>query len=93
MQSKENKPVDTRSFGEIWLTLSHDEKLELTRKLFLNDVCITRQTIWGWATGRYKPKQRLVMNSLVRVLGRFLGRTVSAHTLFPERHTQNSQSI
>ncbi len=83
MQSKEINPIDTRSFGEIWNSLDGEEKTELTRKLFLANVCNTRQTLWGWATGRCQPKQRLVVNSCVRVLGRFLGRTVSARTLFP----------
>ena len=83
MQSKENNSVDTRSFEEIWNSLGDEERTDLSHKLFYNNICNTRQTIWAWATGRYQPKQRIVMNSLVRVLGRFLGCTVSAHTLFP----------
>ena len=86
MQSKEIKSIDTRTFGEIWNSLDSEERIDLSHKLFYNNVCNTRQTIWAWATGRRQPKQRLVMNSLVRVLGRFLGHTVSANTLFPKNN-------
>lgn len=85
MQSNGNKSIDTRTFGEIYNSLNKLEKTELYRKLHIANVCASRQTVWNWAIGRCEPGQPLVMNSLVRVLGGFLGRSVSANTLFPRK--------
>lgn len=86
MQSNGNKTTDARTFGEIYNSLNKLEKTELYRKLHIANVCTSRQTVWNWAAGKNEPGQPLVMNSLVRVLGRFLGCTVTAHTLFPKNN-------
>lgn len=84
MQSNNKKTIDTRTFGDIYNSLNVEDRQELFRQMHIANICNTRQTVWNWANGKSKPGQRLVMNSLVRVLGRFLGCTVSAHTLFPK---------
>ena len=78
------KTTDARTFPEIWEKLTHDEKSELTTKLYAAKCCGTPQTIWNWGTGKTRPAP-LVRKEIASVVGRFLGARVFGATLFPER--------
>lgn len=86
MQSNKEKTIDARTFGEIYNSLNVSEKQELFRKFHIANICSTRQTIWNWATDKVRPSQPLVLKSIVRVLGNFIGHTVSVNTLFPKNN-------
>lgn len=83
MQSNKENIRDTRTFGEIYRSLTIPDRQELFRQMHIANVCCTRQTMWNWANGKSRPAQRLVLTATAKVVGRFLGRTVSPVTLFP----------
>lgn len=83
MQSNEIKSVCTKSFPEIWATLSEQQKDDLSIKFYQKKCCKTRQTVWNWANG-VKPIP-LAQEAIATILTKALGEKVYAHTLFPAK--------
>lgn len=89
----EKKVIDTRSFPEIWKSLSADyEQPELRHSLIVNRCCSTPQTIWNWANGNTQPTEPLVLQKIAEVVSKFLSARsskgpieVKYQTLFPAR--------
>lgn len=95
MNSKDNekKRIDTRTFPEIWKSLSANyEQPELRHRLIASRCCSTPQTIWNWANGNTRPTEVLVLQKISEVVSDFLTSlsttgSVKANyqTLFPSR--------
>jgi len=50
----ENKSIDTRSFPEIWETLTDYQKDNLRFAIYVN-MRVSPQTVWYWRTGKRRP--------------------------------------
>lgn len=83
MQSKQFSGNDARTFGEIWNTLTSDEREDLTLALYNAKCCKTRQTIWKWANGKSKPSAPIIRDTVAKVVGKTVGSRVFSSTLFP----------
>ena len=79
----QEKAIDSRSFQEIWKSLSQDEKSDLALKLYNSKCCTTYQTIWNWGTGKTRPAA-LAREVAASVVGRFIGTRCLGSVLFPE---------
>jgi len=77
--------VETRSFPEIWATLSKNEKEEVTYQIIKDRCAMARQTVWNWATGKTQPTSPIVRNAVANAVGRALGSKPNGNTLFPAR--------
>lgn len=84
MQNKEIIQTNTKSFPEIWATLSEDEKDELRLKFYQRKCCKTRQAISYWVTGQRRPSP-LVRETIAGIVSKSIGAKCYAHTLFPSR--------
>lgn len=80
MQEKER---DLRTLPEIWGTLTKDQKDDVARKLIADGWTISRQTVWNWATGKWKPRTLAMRNGVAASIGSALGVRVFGKTLFP----------
>ena len=85
MQSKENISTNTKSFPEIWATLTGDERDALAIKFYQKKCCKTRQAVFYWATGQRVPATPLVRDVVAELVSKAIGEKVYANTLFPER--------
>lgn len=83
MQSKEKLPVDARSFPQIWAALNSDERDDLTNSFFQAKCCLSRQAVFYWASGQKKPRNRLVRDTVSKIVGKAIGAKVIPATLFP----------
>lgn len=82
MQRNEKESIETRSFPEIYKSLTDYEKSKLLAE-FVKSSCLgTNQTFWSWGTGKTKPNHPLVIEKVADVLGKFLGKKVLPKTLF-----------
>ena len=84
MQKYENITTNTKSFPEIWVTLSETEKDDLCIKLYQKKCCRSRQAIRYWASGSRKPSSPLVRSAIADVVSKQVGARCLAETLFPE---------
>ena len=84
MQKYENNTTNTKSFPEIWATLSEREKDDLCLKLYQKKCCKSRQAIRYWGSGSRKPSSELVRNAIAEVVSKAIGAKCFSHTLFPE---------
>ena len=84
MQKYENITTNTKSFPEIWATLSETEKDDLCIKLYQRKCCKSRQAIRYWGAGARKPSNQIVRNAIAEVVSKQLGAKCYAHTLFPD---------
>ena len=85
MQSKENVLTNTKSFHEIWESLTPDQQDDLTADLFKAKCCKTRQAIWWWHTGKKQPINPLIRETIAKVVSKAIGERVFPHTLFPKK--------
>ena len=83
MQSKQNIVNDTRTFQQIWKSMSQQEQEDLTLRLYNANACRTRQTIWNWANGKVRPSHPVVRETVAKVVGKAIGSRVSPYSLFP----------
>ena len=82
MQSKENNPIDTRSFPEIFNHLTKSQQQDLTIRLYNAKACTVRQTIFKWAHGTI-PGNGAVRDTVAKVVSKFIGTKTPSDTLFP----------
>lgn len=80
MQEQE---IDSRSFPEIWASLTRGERNDLTIEIYKARCCSSYQTICNWAHGRQKPKP-VISKEVASVVSRFLKKRILRGTLFPE---------
>ena len=79
---EENKTViDTRTFQEIWKSLTPVEQGHL-RYQIIRDTSYTRQAINNWANGA-TPINKMARVAVTRVVNRVLGLNTSHALLFP----------
>lgn len=81
MQEYKKSGIDTRTFPEIWGTLTSAEQAEL-RDALMKKFSITRQAIHNWTRGAapfYRPARVVT----AEVIKKTLGYNVSHLTLFP----------
>ena len=76
--------IETRSFQQIWLDLSSNERGNLATDLFKAKACKTYATVHNWGKGRCAPSQPAVRDIVTKVVSRFLSRKCIEATLFPE---------
>ncbi len=82
MQNKQNSSYDARNFGEIWNSLTPDEREDLTLRLYNAKCCKTRQTIWKWANGKARPSAPIIRDMVAKVVSKTVGLNVLPKTLF-----------
>ena len=75
--------TDTRSFPEIWATLSKDERDDLSLKFFQKKCCLSRQAVFYWGSGERIPGSPLVRETIAQIVSKTLGTKVYPQTLFP----------
>ncbi len=80
--------VDTRTFPEIWETLSVAEQTELRYELTRNGDC-SRTTVYYWSKGVI-PASIALRKKVADKMRRLLGLSVSHITLFPLDKTNNT---
>ena len=80
----ENCDKETRTFPEIWGSLSSDERDDLAVKLFNAKCCRTRQSIWEWSTGRVSPNAPLIRETVAKTVSKFTGKKATPSILFPK---------
>lgn len=85
MQSKENKSVDTRTFCVLWSTMTKRERDDVSYEILMAKACMSRQTIWNWATGKTMPIQPLVQELASKCINKVLGINTNPRTLFPSK--------
>ena len=85
MQNKEIIGTDTRTFGQIWATLSSSQRDDLSIEIYKSRLCQTRQTINNWVNGRSRPAVPLIKDRLAQLVSRTIGSRVIGDTLFPQR--------
>lgn len=83
MQSNTKLDTNTRTFPEIWATMSSQERDDLALALYNAKCCKSRQAIWNWANGKRQPNSPLVKDTVAKVVGKAIGSRVFSHTLFP----------
>ena len=83
MQRNKILVINPKSFPEIWAALTEQQKDDLSIKFYQSQCCKTRQTVWNWAKGVFKPLP-LHRNVIADILTKYLGEKFYAHTLFPE---------
>lgn len=83
MQRKQKCEIETRTFPQIWDSLSQDERDDLTLRLYAAKCCRTRQSIWEWASGKGQPGAMLVRDTVAKTVSKFIGRKSTPQTLFP----------
>ena len=83
MQSKQISEYDARNFGEIWKSLTSDERENLTLRIYNAKCCKTRQTIWNWANGKARPSAPIIRDMVAKVVSKTVGLNVLPQTLFP----------
>ena len=83
MQVYEKCDIETRTFPEIWASLSQGEREDLTLRLYAAKCCRTRQSIWEWGSGRVKPGAPLIRDAVAKTVSKFTGRKSTPQTLFP----------
>lgn len=82
MQSKANNPIDTRSFPEIYSSLTRVQQNELLLRGYNARLFSARQTIWKWAQG-VTPRSPVVRSEAAKVVGKYIGAKCPVETLFP----------
>lgn len=82
MQEKER---DLRSFPEIWMTLTRDEKEDVTRQLITDGFTLSRQTVHNWASGKWQPRTLAAKKGVAQSVAKATGLRVFGQTLFPMR--------
>lgn len=85
MQSKENildKPIDTRTFPEIYNSLTTPQRYDLTQRFIHAGICTIYQTVWQWSRGT-APRQEISRQAVARILGNYIGAKLPVKTLFP----------
>ena len=82
MQSKQNNPIDTRSFPEIYNSLTNLQQQDLTVRFFNAGICTCRQAVWQWSRGT-APRQEISRQAVARILGNYIGAKLPVKTLFP----------
>lgn len=83
MKDSNNISTNTKSFQEIWATLSTAERDELSIKFFQKKCCKTRQTVWNWGAGATTPHP-LVRDAVCALVSKAIGQKCFSNTLFPE---------
>ena len=83
MQSNENILTNTKSFPEIWQTLSSDEKDNLCILIFQRKCCKSRQAIRQWGAGNRTPRNPIVRDAIAIAVSKAIGQKCYSHTLFP----------
>ncbi len=79
-QSNGKKVVDTRTFPEIWKSLTPLEQ-ELIGEKLRRDLIVSRQALWCWVNGKRNPLP-LYRKAIADILNK-MGISVSVRTLFP----------
>lgn len=79
----EEKSIDTRSLGEIWLSLSAQEKEDLRFALISAKTAKTRQAIHLWVTGKRNPGSEVLKDKVAQIVSKQIGKKVISRTLFP----------
>ena len=82
-QSKEIICNNAKTFGEIWDSLSKEDKNRLFFELVITGVTNSKVTVWYWATGRRRPSKRIPREALVKGVNRITNSICSFKTLFP----------
>ena len=82
MQEKER---DLRSFPEIWVTLTKEEKEDVTRQLITDGYTLSRQTVHNWASGKWQPRTLAAKKGVAVSVSKAIGLRVFGQTLFPSR--------
>lgn len=82
MQSNKQKPIDARTFVQIYQSMSRNQRqtLQLT---IIDRLGVTHQTIWNWGTGKYQPVIPLMKNIVSKAIESVLGVRTTPQTLFP----------
>jgi hypothetical protein len=80
MQSKEKNLIDTRTFPQIWASLSPVEQMGLNA-IIQDKLGVSRKSVYNWAQGNTKP-YIYIRKSLSNVLKQALGIYTSHQTLF-----------
>lgn len=75
--------IETRTFTEIWKSLTAQEREDLQYSLMVAKVAKTRQAIFYWGTGQRTPGNVLVREKIALVISRKTGKKCTANTLFP----------
>ena len=81
MQEKEK---DSRTFPEIWATLTKGEKADASRQIIADGHTLSVQTINAWANGKWKPRTLASRNGIAASMTKALGISVTGRTLFPD---------
>lgn len=83
MAISEIKTTDTRTFPQIWATLTADEREDLILRIYNSKACKTRQTVRNWAAGRVVPDSPLVKDTVANCVSKVTGTRVLGGVLFP----------
>lgn len=79
-QSNEIKPIDARTFPQIWVSLTPFEQTSLN-SLLQDKLGVSRMSVYNWATGKTRPIM-YVRKGIAQVVKNALGINVSFQTLF-----------
>ena len=77
------KEIDTRTFPELWQSLSPAEQGEVRYQIMRDTLC-TRQSVHNWANGA-TPIYRDIRIKVAKSITKVLGLNVSHLLLFPDR--------
>jgi len=83
MQVYEKSTTNTKTFPQIWETLTPGEKDDLCIKFYQRKCAKSRQGVWFWAKGMRKPQNPLVRDTIADIVSKFIGEKCFADTLFP----------
>ncbi len=84
-KSSQASTLDTRTFSEIWKSLTRTEQENLKNALLVKGCTTTRQTINNWANDKKRPSLLPVKKAVAQVVSKVIGSRVSGETLFPAR--------
>ena len=83
MQSKEIILTNTKTFPEIWSTLTSSEQDDLCIKFYQRKCCKSRQAIYLWSKGQRKPTNPMVRDAIAAIVSKVVGAKCFPDTLFP----------
>ena len=85
MENAAKQEICTKTFPEIWESLSKHERSFLRYQLKKNGCANTDMTIWNWGKDKKRPTSAVVKSAISKTITTFIGKKTSPDTLFPER--------
>ena len=71
------------TFPEVWGSLEKDQKEAVTRQLIVDGWTLSRQTVWNWGTGKWKPRTSAIRKGVTNSINKALGVKYLSTNLFP----------